>query len=172
MQTTYFLVGAIGLVLTATPQRESPAPRTVQELMVAVVVPASNVIFEAQAEPPANDAGWAAVQKAAGDLAESGRALMRPPLGRDDAAWKDQAELLVRESVRTSAAAAKRDADALLESGDGVYVTCKACHDRFMRVRSSSPDFFAAAGTSSRTRNPLKAMRWQSAQDFSGRRAW
>lgn len=168
MQTNYLVVGTVGLALTATAQRDSPPPQTVQELMVAVIVPASNVIFEAQAEPPANAEGWTAVQKAADDLAESGRALMQPPLGRDDAAWKEQAGLLVRESLRTKAAAGRRDADALLDSGDAVYVTCKACHDRFMTTRGTSSNFFALQRTSPRTPSHAAVTWWKSAQDFAG----
>ena len=99
--------------------------------MVTMTVPASTVIFEAQSESPATDAAWAGVQKAAQILAESGRLLSRPPVAKSNEHWAELAAAMVAEAEKTLAVAGKRDAGALAEAGDAVYLTCKTCHDRF-----------------------------------------
>lgn len=99
--------------------------------MVTMTVPASTVIFEAQSESPTTEAGWAGVQKAAEILAESGRLLARPPLAKRDEHWTEMAAAMAAEAGKTLAIAGERDAGALADAADAVYLTCKGCHDRF-----------------------------------------
>lgn len=108
------------------------SPSTVKEVMLTMTEPASTVIFAAQAEPPPTDAAWIAVENAAQMLVDSGRLLTRAPLAKDDPSWKELAAALVTEAEQTLAIARKRDADALAEAADAVYLTCPACHKRFL----------------------------------------
>jgi cytochrome c556 len=119
-------------VVTTDGRGAQETPPTVRDIMLTMTEPATTAIFAAQSEPPTTDAGWIAVQKAAHMLAESGRLLARPPLTRNDASWTDMAAALVTEAEKTLAVAGKRDADALAEAGDAVYLTCRTCHDRFL----------------------------------------
>ena len=119
-------------LVTAEGRGAQETPSTVKDVMLTMTVPASTVIFEAQSEPPATDAAWIAVQKAAQMLAESGRLLARPPLTKNDADWTDMAAALVTEAEKTLAVAGRRDAAALAEAGDAVYLTCETCHGRFL----------------------------------------
>jgi cytochrome c556 len=127
-------VAASGVLLVAAValSQQAKAPATVRELMFSNIVPASEVIFAAQAEPPTTREGWAAVERAADELAAAGRLLTQPPHARAEKGWKEQADELVAQSLRVRAAAGTQDADTLLEAGDSVYVTCKTCHDEFI----------------------------------------
>lgn len=119
-------------VVTTEGRGAQETPSTVRDVMLTMTVPASTAIFAAQSEPPTTDAAWIAVQKAAQMLAESGRLLTRPPLAKNNADWTDMAAALVTEAEKTLAIAGKRDADALAEAGDAVYLTCETCHERFL----------------------------------------
>jgi hypothetical protein len=123
---------SLSVMAAAGYSQQSQPPATVIELMLSTMEPASTVIFTAQAEPPTNRAGWTAVAQAAETLAESGRQLTRAPLARPEPAWKEMADALTAESLRAAAAARKQDADGLVEVGDALYETCRACHTHFL----------------------------------------
>jgi hypothetical protein len=128
-----FAAGMCLLVTTAsTAGRQEPAEKSLLEMMLTVMTPASDIIFGAAADPPATPEKWAAVERAAKTLAETARAITRPPHARPERRWTELAETLVRASENAGAAASKHDADALLEAGDAVYEPCKACHDEFI----------------------------------------
>lgn len=122
----------LGSSATALSQQNAP-PSPVLALMLGTMVPASEVIFSAQAEPPKTRAGWTSVQKAAETLQESGGQLTRAPLARTEPEWTDLARALVAASQIVATAAATQDEDVLLEAGDEVYVACDTCHRRFLR---------------------------------------
>ena len=131
LSSTGLAAGLLVCAITVTQGRMTQAPVSVKDVMARMTEPSSTVIFEAQSEPPTTDKAWIGVQKAAHILAESGRLLARPPLAKNDAHWTDMAAALVTEAEKTLVIAEKRDADALAEAGDAVYLTCKSCHDRF-----------------------------------------
>lgn len=128
------LAAALGVCFTAAIafSQQAEAPATVRDLMFATIVPASDVVFAAQGEPPTTRAGWIALEKAANELAGAARRLTQPPHARTEKGWTEQANELVAQSMRVRAAAATGDADTILEAGDSVYATCKACHDEFI----------------------------------------
>jgi cytochrome c556 len=127
-----FAAGALLAVSIAGAAQRESEPTTVRELMLTVTIPASDVIFSAQAEPPATPDGWRAVEQAARTLAESGHALKRPPLAKPEKEWPELADAMVAQAVRAGAAAAKRDADAVSETADALFESCDNCHDRYI----------------------------------------
>jgi hypothetical protein len=129
-------VSAVLLVAAATVSAvQQTAPSRVLELMYSTLVPASDVIFSAQAEPPKTPEGWTGVEKAAQTLAEAAHQLTTAPLARAEPEWTEIARELEASSLRVEAAAAKRDEARLLEEGDNVYATCDTCHKRFLKGR-------------------------------------
>ena len=100
--------------------------------MTLMTIPASDAIFNGAAEPPATAEGWAVVRTGALMLAESGKLLMADDLARDNGAWMEIAGALVKEAEAAVKIADAKDAKALQEVSDRVYVTCKTCHDRYM----------------------------------------
>lgn len=132
---SFFTAAVVALTISLTAaaqQRDAAAPTTVKDVMVSMTVPASNGIFDAQADPPDTDAKWAAMQKAAVQLAESGRLLTRDPLAKDQTTWLEMARALVTEAERAAQVAAKKDREALDATGDAVYATCETCHSKYM----------------------------------------
>jgi hypothetical protein len=116
---------------TAVPQDSTKAAPTVKEVMTTMTVPASDAIFSAASEPPKDAAQWAALRASAAMLAESGRLLNTTPRAKDDREWVEMARALVTETEATFKAIDAKDLDALSQAGDGVYLTCKTCHDRY-----------------------------------------
>ena len=116
---------------TATPQEAAKAAPSVMEVMMTMTVPASDAIFSAASEPPKEAAHWVALRASAKALADSGRVLTAIAHEKDDAAWIEMARALVTRAEATFTAIDQKDADALANAGDDVYLTCKTCHDRF-----------------------------------------
>jgi hypothetical protein len=116
---------------TAAPQDADKAAQTVEQVMTNMTIPASDAIFAAASEPPKDGAQWVALRASAGTLAESGRLLLKTGPSKDDAEWIEMARALVTEAELTMKAIDAKDAERLAQAGDDMYLTCKACHDRF-----------------------------------------
>jgi hypothetical protein len=118
---------------TATPQDADKAAPTVEQVMTTMTVPASDAIFAAASEPPKDDPQWVALRASAGTLAESARLLLKTGPSKDDAEWIEMARALVTEAEVIMKGIDAKDAERLAQAGDDMYLTCKACHDRFDR---------------------------------------
>ena len=114
----------------ATPQADPAAP-AVKDVMATMTVPASDAVFSAASEPPRGAAQWVALQASAKTLAESGR-LLTTTSRKDDPEWIEMARALVTEAEATLKVIETRNADALSQAGETLYVTCETCHARFM----------------------------------------
>ena len=130
--TALIAVVIAGLAWTATPLDADKAAQTVKHVMTTMTVPASDAIFSAASEPPADDAQWVALRASAKALADSGRVLTTAAPAEDDAEWTEMARALVTEAETTLKAIDAKDPDALSQAADSMYVTCKNCHDRYM----------------------------------------
>lgn len=131
--TTFIVLVSVTLASVAfARQNTQHTPATVKEVMTLMTIPGSDAIFSGAAEPPATAEGWASVRTGAVTLAESGRLLMTSGLARDAGAWMEMAGALVKEAEATVKVADARNAKALEEVSDRVYVTCEACHERYM----------------------------------------
>jgi hypothetical protein len=117
---------------TATPQDADKAAPAVTHVMATMTVPASDAIFSAASEPPKDERQWVALRASAEALAESGRLLTTVDRAKDDTEWIGMARVLVTEAEATLNAIEARNADALSQAGDNVYVTCQTCHARYM----------------------------------------
>jgi hypothetical protein len=112
--------------------QEAPkAAPSVKEVMTTMTVPSSDAIFAAAYEPPKEPAQWVALRASATVLADSGRVLTSVPRAKGDAEWSEMARALVTSAEATFKAIDAKDADALATTSDEVFLTCKACHDRF-----------------------------------------
>ena len=117
----------------AAAQGDAPeAPATVKEVMVTMTIPSSDAIFDAAYEPPNDDEQWVAVRKNAVMLVESGKLLMTSERARDNTTWMEMARELVVQAEATLKAAEARNADALLNVSDPLYLSCETCHERYL----------------------------------------
>jgi hypothetical protein len=130
-------IGVLLSALTLAPavlgarQDSARGPASVKEVMTSMTIPASDVIFDAAANPPDSDAKWAALREGADMLAESGRLLMTPALARDTPTWMTMARAMVTQAEATLKIADAKARDRLQQAADTLYVTCKTCHDRY-----------------------------------------
>lgn len=125
--------GAMFAAAAATAQQQADtAPATVKQVMVTMTVPSSDAIFAAASETPKDDEQWVAVRKSAMMLAESGNLLMTGDRAKDNTAWMEMARTLVDQAEATLKAADAKNSDALSKAGDDLYLTCEACHTRYM----------------------------------------
>lgn len=105
---------------------------SIKDVMKAITIPTSSVVFKAASEPPKEVGGWESVQSQALALAESANLLMiagRAPKGAD---WNRFAAAEREAAVVAMKAAASHDADALSNASDALYETCSNCHAQYM----------------------------------------
>lgn len=82
---------------------------------------------------PTTDAGWEAMENAAGVLIEAGNALQLPGRARaPEADWYKYAQQLTAEAVLAKAAAEKHDKDGVYSEGAKLYLVCTACHKEYV----------------------------------------
>ena len=134
-------LGILGIALSCigctepAPPAPPPIPfksiATVKQLMNALTVPASDVVFGAAGELPKQDDAWLEVERSALALAESGNLLMLPDRARDDHEWREQSVALIEAATLAAAAAEAKNADKLIEAGDAIYAVCESCHQHF-----------------------------------------
>jgi hypothetical protein len=126
-----------------TPTPASPPPplavesfATTRQLMLALTIPASDVLFQVGAAAPTDDAGWEKVQANAAMLAESGNLLLTGARAIDAPEWKGFAESLIATSKTALEAAQARDVDKVLDAGNQIYEVCDGCHKKYMAARA------------------------------------
>ncbi|MDR3213454.1 MAG: hypothetical protein LBT71_06000 [Azoarcus sp.] len=97
-------------------------------LMQEKVIPASNTVFGATAEVPADDAGWREVEQALETLVASVREMADAPGGFAPLPWKDDAAAFARAVLDARRAVAARNVDALESANGALYQSCETCH--------------------------------------------
>jgi hypothetical protein len=139
-------LSSIALVLfvgCAAEARTSAAPyvlvATVRQVMDAITVPASDAVWQAASEAPANAEEWLVVEHAALALAESGNLLLMEGRAVDRGAWTEEALVLVRAAERAAEAARNRNLDELSSAGDVIYESCLSCHQLYMHPQFDDP---------------------------------
>lgn len=119
------------LVAGAVAQRSAMRPvASVTELMKAMVIPASNALFDVPRQVPEDDAGWETVRNHAIVLAESGNLLLVEGRAEDSEVWKSTSVALVEAGEAALEAAKARDVDAILEVGNQIIDACERCHEK------------------------------------------
>jgi cytochrome c556 len=120
--------GAVGFA-------QQPGVRTVattRQLMLEVVTPTSNAVFDVAIGEPDSDEAWEALAASARLLAESGNLLMIGDRVRDDDEWMVEAQAQVDAAVEALTAIEARNVDDIIASGDALYQTCESCHMRYL----------------------------------------
>jgi hypothetical protein len=120
----------------AAPAAQSSSVRavgTVMQVMHAIVIPASDAVFKAGGDPPADDKGWTTAENQAVALAESGNLLMIGNRVRDRGDWMKMSRALVDAAATAVKAAQAKNADAMSTASDAVYETCEACHLKYLK---------------------------------------
>lgn len=155
------------VVCASCAEKAPPAPppipfksvATVKQLMNALTVPTSSVVFGAAGGAPKDDAGWLNVERNALALAESGNLLMLPGRAKDDHEWRQQSIALTEAATLAINAAEARNADKLIEAGDAIYATCESCHMHFKPAEVAVPLGSTDSSTGSSIGAPTSAPR-------------
>ena len=124
-------------VSMSAPQEQAPFKpiADVKQLMHAIVIPSSNVVFRLEVEPPKDDKEWELVTYNALTLAEAGNLLMLPGRAKNSDDWMKKAQALVDVGVLAMKAAEQKDAGAVVKIGYQIYDVCAGCHDEYMPSR-------------------------------------
>ena len=126
------------LIVSAIPGTAQQAPAfkpvaTVKQLMEALIIPASDQIFQLAAEGPKTSDEWTAVRNSAIVLAESGNLLMIGRRAPDNKAWTKESQALIAAAQDAIKAVDTKNAEALMEAGNQVYEVCDSCHKQYMK---------------------------------------
>lgn len=126
------IAAIVALLATgAVAQRSSMRPvASVTEVMKAMVIPASNALFDVPRQVPEDDAAWETVRNHAIVLAESGNLLLMQGRAEDSEVWKSTSVALVEAGEAALEAAKARDVDAILEVGNQIIDACERCHEK------------------------------------------
>ena len=98
--------------------------------MQAMVVPASNTLFNLPREVPETDEGWEVVRNSAVILAESGNLLMIGSRAERSEVWMSTSRALVGAGEAALIAAQSRDVGAISEAGNEIIAACETCHEK------------------------------------------
>ena len=111
---------------------------SVKELMVSIVDPAADVVWDSVGTViseegvdewyPKTDEEWAAVQNGAITIMESGNLLMIGDRARDNGAWMDLSRAMIDAGAAALEAAKAKDPDAVFAVGEQIYNACDRCH--------------------------------------------
>ncbi len=130
---TRSLGAAAALLLAGTALTQDAAFKpvaSVTQLMLVMVIPASNALFDVARNVPDTDEGWAGVQNQAVILAESGNLLMMGDRAQDSAVWMSTSRALVDAGEAALRAAEAKDVDAITDIGNQIIEACESCHEK------------------------------------------
>jgi hypothetical protein len=106
---------------------------SVKDVMHAITIPASTVVFKAGSDAPADDAGWTAAKYQAIAVGESANLLLVEGRARDSGDWVKLSIAMRDAAVTAVQAIDKKNADALSTASDALYETCDNCHNKYMK---------------------------------------
>src|SRR5438874_11024731 len=104
---------------------------TMSQLMIDMIYPTSDDIFYIERTPPANDRDWAAIERSALTLAESGNLLMMPGRARDQGDWIKDSKMLVDAGAAAFKAAKAKDLAAVVALNEQLVAACTTCHMQY-----------------------------------------
>jgi hypothetical protein len=103
---------------------------TVADVMGAYVIPGSESLFAAESEAPADEAGWARLQKAAQDVI-TGCDLLKSPSRSMGPEWDATCDTVIAATKQTADALAQKNADDLVFTDGDMMAGCTSCHQQF-----------------------------------------
>jgi cytochrome c553 len=130
MRTVIVMILLLASAAMAQAPTFQPVGTTLQ-LMKAMVIPSSDVIFSIPNQAPKDDKEWAAVQNSALILAESGNLLMMAGRSKDNGEWMKDSKALVDAGTAAFKAANAKDVSKLTDVGDDILTTCETCHNKY-----------------------------------------
>ena len=110
---------------------------SLNEIMVYVVDPHANEIWDAATRPPATDADWRALNRAAVAIAAAGNLTKLAGNGPKDQEWTQQANWVGHSQAVADAGLAAveavraRNSAQLSKAGDQLVLTCINCHREY-----------------------------------------
>ena len=108
---------------------------TVKELMLGIVIPASDGVFGVASEAPKNDVEWERIEADAMVLAEAGRLLTQGSRPKDQGDWVKFSNDLVSAALEAAKYAKAKDVDKVSDAGNTLYNSCNSCHMKYMADR-------------------------------------
>ncbi len=163
--TLTLFLGGVVVAEQATPKPPTPAPATkapltgmsakahVKDIMNAMIVPSSTVIFGSVATitdasgvhelQPRTDDEWTNVLNNAIMLTEGTNLLMVPGRQRElggaipaanRAEWNVMARELVEAGNQALIAARKKSPEAILDAGERIDIACDECHEKYQLI--------------------------------------
>jgi hypothetical protein len=105
---------------------------TVRDLMEAMIIPSSDVLFNVPFEPPKDDAEWTKVRHNAVLMGEGANLLLLPPRVKDDPIWTGPAQAQVDAAQAALKAVEAKDAEAFNKISERILDACKQCHDKYL----------------------------------------
>jgi len=127
-------IGVMVLLLASSAMAQAPTFQpvgTTLQLMKAIVIPSSDVIFKISSEAPKDDKEWAVVQNNALMLAESGNLLMMAGRTKDNGEWMKDSRALVDAGTAAFKAANAKDVNKLGDISDDILTACETCHTKY-----------------------------------------
>jgi hypothetical protein len=134
----------------ATPKAAVPpfqTTGTLLQFMRGIMLPSSNIVFDAGNEPPKNEKGWTAAQNAALTIAEAGNLLMIGGRAQGRADWNQLARGLIAAGQKTYKAALSKNPDAMLDAGGELTDACDSCHRKYRDPQREAAEKAKAAKT-------------------------
>ena len=129
----WFAGGSALLLFASVAMTQEPALKpvaSITQLMKAMIIPASNDLFNVGRQPPKDEEGWAAVRNSAVILAESGNLLMIGSRAEDSKVWMETSRALVDAGEAALKAALAKDVDGINEAGNQIVDSCEMCHEK------------------------------------------
>jgi cytochrome c553 len=127
-------IGVMFFLLASAAMAQAPTFQpvgTTLQIMRAMVIPSSDVIFNIPSQAPKDDKEWAAVQNSALTLAESGNLLMMAGRSKDNGEWMKDSKVLVDAGAAAFKAANAKDLSKLSDVGDDILTACETCHKKY-----------------------------------------
>jgi hypothetical protein len=115
------------------------AVATVDEVMDGIVIPSSQVVFDAVVysngeliQAPKTDDDWFALRIHALAVAEAGNLLLMPPRAKDTGDWAKFSRALTDAAVEVAKASEAKNIERVLQTGGTMYTACAGCHEKYI----------------------------------------
>ena len=132
LRSVFWASPLLFLACTATPPKPPFKPvATAKQLMTAIIIPSSDVLFQVAGKAPTNDEEWATVERNALTLVESGNLLMIGDRAKDNGDWMKESQALVDVGMTAFKAAQAKNVEELTKIGDQIYEVCESCHNKY-----------------------------------------
>jgi cytochrome c556 len=129
----WLLLVSVVLLLSSVAMTQQPTVKpvaSVTQLMRAMIIPASNALFNVARQAPTNDKEWAAVENNAVILGESGNLLMMGSRAMNTEAWMKSSQALADAGALALKAAEARNVEAVTDAGNLIVDACETCHEK------------------------------------------